>query len=336
MLPKNTMIEKNPKLSILIPSYNHARFLPEAIESVLAQDFDDYELLIRDDASTDDTRRVLEHYAKLDSRIRFSINRVNAGMSQNWNLCLGEARGEYIKLFNSDDKLFTIDSLSRLVAMLDDNPSAVIACSARYLIDEDSNILEYWDSIGTEGLHKGHDVILRCLRENINIIGEPAVVLFRKRHATRDFDTRFRQITDFVMWIHLLEQGDLVYTKEPLSTWRTHPNQQTRRNEVHKIGQHELYTFLIEYINQPWIEARETREIVFNRIFMIRRYGSQWGDAKALENRMIDEMGRRFYITFYLYFMLPHIAKKAINKCMRLARSILVKLFRKKNNRFAA
>ena len=331
-----TMSEKNPKLSILIPSYNHARFLPEAIESVLAQDFDDYELLIRDDASTDDTRRVLEYYAKRDSRIRFSINRVNAGMAQNWNLCIGEARGEYIKLLNSDDKLFTKDSLSKLAAMLDDNPSAVIACSARYLIDEDSNILEYWDSVGTAGLHKGHDIILRCLRENINIIGEPAVVLFRKRHAIQEFDIRFRQITDFVMWIHLLEQGDLVYTKEPLNVWRTHPNQQTKRNEVHKIGQHEFYTFLIEYINQPWIQARETREIVFNQIFTIRRHGSQWGDAKALENRMIDELGRRFYITFYLYFMPPYIAKKAINKCKRLARSILVKLFQKKTGMPAA
>lgn len=329
----NAMIEKNPKLSILIPSYNHAPFLPEAIESVLAQDFDDYELLIRDDASTDDTRRVLEHYVKLDSRIRFSINRVNAGMAQNWNLCLGEARGKYIKLFNSDDKLFTKDSLSRLVAMLDDNPSAVLASSARYVIDENSMVLDIWDFVKSSGIHNGQDVILRCLRTNTNIIGEPSAVLFRKKYSTRGFNNSYKQIADLDMWAHLLEQGDLIYTTDPLCAWRTHPDQQTRRNEVHKIGQHELYTFLIEYINQPWIEARETREIVFNRIFMIRRHGSQWGDAKALENRMIDEMGWRFYITFYLYFMLPHFAKKAINKCMRLARSILVKLFRKKTTR---
>ena len=331
----NTMIEKNPKLSILIPSYNHARFLPEAIESMLAQDFDDYELIIRDDASNDNTRDVLEHYAKLDSRIRFSINTVNAGMAQNWNLCLREAHGEYIKLFNSDDKLFTKDSLSKLVAMLDNNPSAAIACSARYVIDEDSNVLEYRDSIGTEGLHKGHDVILRCLCNTVNIIGEPAAVLFRKRDVNREFDTRFRQISDFVMWIHLLERGDLIHTKEPLNAWRSHPNQQTRRNAVHKIGEHEFYTFMIEYVDGPWIEARETRKIVFNQIFTIRRYGSQWGDAKALENRMMDKLGRRFYITYYLCFMLPHIAKKAISRSKRLARRILVKLFRNKFDRSA-
>jgi glycosyltransferase involved in cell wall biosynthesis len=84
---------KSPTVSILIPTYNYARHLPAAIESVLDQDFLDFELLIADDASTDNTEEICREYEAKDSRIRFFCHAENLGMVENWNWCLQQARG---------------------------------------------------------------------------------------------------------------------------------------------------------------------------------------------------------------------------------------------------
>src|SRR3974377_931912 len=95
----------SPKVSVLVPTYNYARYLPEAIESVLEQDFQDFEVLISDDCSTDGSAEVIARYAAKDSRIRFKIHPANLGMVENWNWCLSEARGDYIKFLFGDDRL---------------------------------------------------------------------------------------------------------------------------------------------------------------------------------------------------------------------------------------
>jgi len=84
------------RISVCIPSYNHARFLPQTIDSVLQQTFDDFEILIIDDCSADGTEATVKPYALRNPRIRFTVNPENLGMVRNWNLCLAEARGKYI------------------------------------------------------------------------------------------------------------------------------------------------------------------------------------------------------------------------------------------------
>jgi len=103
-----------PRVSVLIPSYNCARYLPEAIESVLEQKFRDFELLIRDDGSTDGSHAVIEKYAALDRRVDFHYNPVNLGAVRNWNCCLAQARGEYIQLLCCDDALATTEALGKM------------------------------------------------------------------------------------------------------------------------------------------------------------------------------------------------------------------------------
>src|SRR5471032_2980636 len=103
-----------PKVSVLIPTYNYARFLPEAIESILAQDFQDFELLISDDCSTDNSAEVIARYAAQDKRIRFQIHSANLGMVQNWNWCLSQARGEFIKYVFGDDKLASPTAITQM------------------------------------------------------------------------------------------------------------------------------------------------------------------------------------------------------------------------------
>jgi glycosyltransferase involved in cell wall biosynthesis len=316
-----------PKISVLIPTYNYARFLPEAIESVLAQDFRDFELLIIDDGSTDDTAAVVEPFRARDGRVRFSANPARLGMVNNWNRCLELARGDYIKFLFGDDKLCHPQALGKLLALLERHPSATLAASARLILDERSNVLDLYRSF-PDGCHKGPDVILACLMQNgKNLVGEPSAVLFRKADARRGFDARYRQIVDVEMWFHLLEKGDLAYTREPLCAFRCHPLQQTERNTDSGVAWKEHAVFIASHAVQP----RFPRQAVFPILFHLRR-SRRWNqDAASPEmmewqRRLAARWGRGWRWSYWLYCLRYRLAKPFHN----LAHSARKRLFRRR------
>lgn len=236
-----------PRISVLIPTYNYARYLPEAIESVLAQDWTDLELIISDDRSNDGSAEVVERYAAKDSRIRFTVQPANLGMVPNWNWCLSQARGEYIKFLFGDDRLGSPRALRQLHDLLQAHPDAALAASARSILRHDSSSAGIWDEFQSAGRHQGNTVLVRCLTEARNLIGEPSVTLFRRSQAGRGFDVRYKQLVDLEFWFHLLEQGDFVYTPEPLCCFRHHALQQSEKHAVAEIGKWELFQLFAEY-----------------------------------------------------------------------------------------
>src|SRR5579864_3114331 len=114
----------NPKVSVVVLNFNHARFLRKRIDSILGQTFQDFELILLDDRSTDDSRSILSKYAD-DARVRIEFNEVNSGSTfKQWNKGVRLAHGEYIWMAESDD--YADDKLlDRLVAVLDDQPEVV-------------------------------------------------------------------------------------------------------------------------------------------------------------------------------------------------------------------
>jgi glycosyltransferase involved in cell wall biosynthesis len=294
-----------PKVSVLIPTYNYARYLPEAIESILAQDFRDFELLISDDCSKDNSAEVIARFAARDSRIRFQIHSKNLGMVENWNWCLSQARGEYIKYVFGDDKLTNRQALGRLVELLETNAAVVLAVSARAVIDANSIVAEVWDDLGSPGLYQGHEIIARCWERNsCNLIGEPSVVLFRRRDADRGFDVTYRQIVDLEMWFHLLEKGDLAYTPEALCCFRKHELQQTEVNQVNKIGERESRRLFMAYVHKPYLQSR-FRKALFNQLYQIRKHLKKvrGQDAEMLQTEveMSAKLGKFWYAAYWLH-----------------------------------
>lgn len=281
-----------PQVSVLIPTFNYGRFLPEAIDSVLEQNFQDFELLVIDDCSSDNTSQVMGRYCAKDRRIRFSANPQNVGMVNNWNLCLAQARGQYVKFLFGDDKLYHREALGKLVALLESHPSATLAASARAIMDGRSRMVDIYRPL-SDGIHGGDSVITRCLMENgRNIIGEPSSVLFRKADAQRGFDSKYRQIVDLEMWFHLLEKGDLVYTREPLSAFRCHPAQQTERNIRSGLAPRECVMFFTNYSTR----SRLGRKAAFPLLFHLRRWRHREpaainSELKDCEQRLISFLG---------------------------------------------
>jgi glycosyltransferase involved in cell wall biosynthesis len=115
----------NPKVSILMATWNRASIISRAIESVLEQSFRDWELIIADDGSTDNTPEVVNDWQKKEARIVYVRSVVNQGISKNYNQGLRVARGEYVAMIDDDDPWCDNDKLKKQVDFLDKNPEYV-------------------------------------------------------------------------------------------------------------------------------------------------------------------------------------------------------------------
>jgi glycosyltransferase involved in cell wall biosynthesis len=133
-----------PRLSVGLPVYNGQRYLAEALDALLGQSFTDFELIISNNASTDDTEEICRRYAAEDPRIRYIRQPRNIGLAQNHNFVLREARAEYFKWAAHDD-LYGRDLLARCVAALDEHPDVVLSHADMAIIDETGTVVRRFD-----------------------------------------------------------------------------------------------------------------------------------------------------------------------------------------------
>ncbi|OLY94157.1 glycosyltransferase family 2 protein [Cnuella takakiae] len=221
-----------PKVSVLIPTYNYARFLDEAIQSVLAQTYTDFELLIMDNCSTDNTEAVVRPYLQ-DPRVTYYKNEKNLGLVGNWNKCLDHARGEYIKFLCADDK-FHPHLLEKFVAVMEAYPSVMLVTSYNtYFGDRNRERVRPFT-----GLVNGQEARKHMISEGgKNWIGEPSAVMFRSSGlAVGHFNPKLVALIDKEYWLRLLTMGDCYVIPESLSYFRWHDSAQTAkvRNKMYE------------------------------------------------------------------------------------------------------
>lgn len=211
-----------PLVTIVIPTYCGEKTIEESISSVLLQKLNDFELIVLDDASSDQTSEIVLGFN--DSRIIYIRNKINQGPESNWNQGLSIARGKYFKLLPHDDVLHS-ECLLRQVGVLEEDKSErlALAFSARNVVDPDGRhiIRRGWPR-KSSGIVSGSLVGRRCIRYGTNLLGEPGSVLFRLSLANKvgSFSSRFPYVTDLEYWLRLLLHGDAYYDAEPLATFR--------------------------------------------------------------------------------------------------------------------
>ena len=259
-----------PKITVLVPVYNGEQFLAECLDSILAQDFEDMEILIADDGSTDGSLGLIERYAAKDRRIRWWRNPRNFGLAGNFNACLQAAQGEYIKFVLQDDKLLSIQTVRLMAAVLDANPQVALVGSGSYLLDAYSRKTEQRKNFKS-GRLAGRQTILRCLEGPGNLIGEPSVVMFRRMLAGHGFAERYPQGLDMELWFRLLETGDFFYLTEPLCAFRKQAAQQTEVNRRRLSNEKESFSLLEHCYTRPWFEPMVTRKLLFAQLYAARR-----------------------------------------------------------------
>ena len=215
----------NPLVSVCIPAYNSAVYLKRTMESVLCQTYRNIELVVVDDCSKDNTLEVAE--ALKDPRIRIVKNEKNLGMTGNWNKCLAEAKGDYIKLICADDILYE-DSIKKELRVLLAHPEVTLAMSDTALIDENGKRTGCFKRYPRAGLLDGKKIAKRALIFK-SFFGAPCNTLFPRSSYEKagGFDPRFPFILDFDLWLRMACLGKIYVIREELNGFRVRNDSNT-------------------------------------------------------------------------------------------------------------
>lgn len=223
----------SPLVSVIVPNYNYARYLPERLESVFNQTFQDFEVIILDDCSTDDSREVIDRYRNHPKVSAIVFNEENSGSPfKQWFKGLEMAKGELIWIAEADDSALPV-FLGKMAEALQANPSAALAISGTRVIDENGRpsvqTFDRWDrgeeqGVGVSKLYDGkryliHNMYWACYVYNASC------VVFRKDAFLEDDYSRsltMRNAGDWLFWSRMLCHGDIVEVREKLSFLRRH------------------------------------------------------------------------------------------------------------------
>lgn len=204
------MLKDRPVFSVVMPTHNSARFVGEAIESVMRQGYGSWELLVVDDASTDETPALLKGFAERDRRIKISLMESNAGPAKARNVAISSANGRYIAFLDSDD-IWRDDKLERQLALFEATGTP-LAFSAYEKIDESGNRIGRVVSVPEAVSYRhllGETLIATCtVAYDTERVGKVLMPDIPKRQ-------------DFALWLAILRPGNLARSvNEPLAYLR--------------------------------------------------------------------------------------------------------------------
>lgn len=212
------------KVSVCIPTYNTARYIGETIESVLRQTFDDYELVVCDNASIDGTEEICRKFD--DPRFRYEKFDEFIGQAENWNRALGLASGELVILLHSDDVLLP-EFLEKAVAVFDENEDVgMVHCAVRH-VDENGNPLTVQQLYAQDFVDREEKLLKKLLLEGCVV--SPAGVLVKRKvyEAVGDFTDKIVWGVDPHMWTRIALKFPVAYLAEPLALYRVHTSSGT-------------------------------------------------------------------------------------------------------------
>lgn len=226
------MSAAKPRVSIGLPVYNGERYLRQAIDSILAQTFTDFELIISDNASTDATAEIGQTYAAQDARVRYHRNAVNLGAARNYNRLVELAAGEYFKWASHDD-LIASEYLERCLAVLDRQPAAVLCYPQACFIDADGQFLAA-DPFGLElraprprERYAAYHQRFRHSRKCNAVFGVMRTAILRRTAMIGNYVA-----SDEVLLGELALHGEIVEVPETLFFRRDHPGSSVRAYRI--------------------------------------------------------------------------------------------------------
>jgi len=215
------------RVSVVIPAYQNAATIAETVDSVLAQDFDDLELIIADHSSTDGTAAILERYAG-DPRVTLLSTAPGGGAHRNWQRVTDAATGDYLKLLPGDDLLAHPRVIERQAAALDADPDAVLVTGRRDILDASGRVLVRGRGLGRlVGRHDGRAAIRASVRAGTNLLGEPGAVLFRREAlvGAGGWDGRYAYLIDQASYARVLLRGPMIGLDFVVSGFRVNAGQ---------------------------------------------------------------------------------------------------------------
>ena len=215
-------MEKNPKVSVVIPTYNSARFIVETLESVFAQTYRDYEVIVVDDGSTDNTKEVLKPYM---SRIRY-IYKENGGPASARNVGIKNARGEYIAFLDSDD-LWLPEKLEKQIRYFEEHPEIGMVFA---------DCIRFGEEVSNTSRNDTKQLISNDMFVNIwwyNIVPTSTVMVKRVCFDKVGLFNESREIEgteDKEMWLRIARECEVEYLREVVTKYRVRMSGHNRSN----------------------------------------------------------------------------------------------------------
>lgn len=252
-LQPNKDSSKYPQVSVVMPVYNGQTFLPQAVESILKQRFGDFEFIILDDGSTDDTWAILRAYAARDSRIVLLRNHQNLGLIKTLNKGISLARGNYIARMDADD-ISHIERLATQVTYLEDHPTVGVLGTAYIRL--------YADGATSLRQPPVTDTAIRWHLLFGNIWCHPSI-MFRRRLVALEqpFYRDFLHAEDYELWPRLLKHTRAATLTTPLVSYRMHSNSicatnpEPQEQMVTRISVNQIRELVLGQLTTTAIEA---------------------------------------------------------------------------------
>jgi len=206
------------KVSVVLPTYNGSRYLRESIDSILAQSYPNWELILVDDCSGDETNAICRHYCMVDPRVSLIRNKRNLRLPASLNRGFAASAGELL-VWTSDDNRMLPDFMKTFVAVFDDDPDLCLAYSDYEKIDDSGNV------IGSSSLGEPFDLV------EFNTVGCSFMYSRRLAAAVGGYDPRLFLVEDYDYWLRCLPRGRFLKVRKVLYQYRLHPGSLTHRKE---------------------------------------------------------------------------------------------------------
>ena len=278
-----------PKVSVIVPNYNHADYLPQRLDSIYQQTYQDFEVILLDDCSSDKSLEILEYYAEKPNTI-FAPNKNNSGsVFRQWHKGVELSQGEYIWIAESDDFASPF-FLQKLVKIMDRNPRIGIAYAQSWLVNINGDILcdatcwtndlnsQRWRN---KYLNSGHKEIHNFLVYK-NTIPNASAVLIRRKSLEKCggvIKQYFRLCGDWLQWIKILGESDIAFVPECLNFWRQKSSNArvnsagtlewiegekvlTQACEILNLSSGERNGILLKFLRQCWHWQKEYIDLV--------------------------------------------------------------------------
>lgn len=316
-------METQPLVSVIIPNYNHSGYLSERINSVMEQNFKNFEVILMDDLSTDGSKDILLSYQGKPKISHIVINTENSGSTfKQWQKGLQLAKGKYIWIAESDDSASPI-FLDKLVSILESNEAISVAFCKSNIIDENNKVLSLENtqatidsSLGKENyIIDGRELLDRAFR-HLNIIPNASAVVFRKDAIDPVVFERIKKMRyagDWLFWVSLIQDFKVAFVSEYLNNFRFH-SQSTRggKSVEDDTKRMEECLSIIDEISAKNKFNRATVKMSWLHKDWILRVINRDKDYKELIRTPFDKNLRYYIIVIEL--ILKHNIRKLIKK----------------------
>lgn len=296
---------KNPEVSVLMSCYNGERWLSEAIDSILAQIFEDFELILIDDGSTDNTWKIIQSYCVRDSRL-VAFSKKNTGLADSLNIGLSKAKGEWIARIDQDD-LCEPTRLYEQVNFVRKNPDVVLLGTGFLEFDQDGMIKAH-------RYPSRHQKLVKHLERSQRFF--PHSSAFYRADIVRDlggYNLRILKADDWRLWLELSLRGKITSLPKPLVRIRKHSNQMSLEGN----GRYQLYDSIISSVchflrkagsedpsvhatPDDWINFRNWVENRINEAGIFERRSTWAGARKVFFDSKNSLMGTLLFASYLM------------------------------------